>query len=92
MGLYITPDDGDYEWVTDFEHLDYFSMLAFKATRSGFDDKMPAIGFTLKYDEDSDQNFVRRNGTMITSLKEGYTFDMDFWAESYDSANNDWYG
>jgi len=33
--------------------------MAFKTTRNGFEDKMPAVAFTRKYDEASDKNFVR---------------------------------
>lgn len=48
---------------------------------------MPAIGFTLKYDDFTDKNFIRSNDSFITNLKSQYTFDFDFRAKSFDGTN-----
>ena len=64
IGLYIDtstnpPSSSSFYALTQFEIYDAYSFMAFKTTRNGFEDKMPAVAFTMKYDEASDKNFVR---------------------------------
>lgn len=51
---------------------------------------MPAFAFTMSYEEGSDKNFVWQNKTAITSLKDGYTFDLDFRAKGFHVGDEDW--
>ena len=56
------------------------SHLLFKPGRQGLEHGTPAIGFTLTFDQDTNNRFVR-DGQWKTSKSDGYWFEPDLSAQ-----------